>query len=462
MSTLEELGAWIEADLPGLIKDAEVPGASVAVLADGKVVSTSAGILNKDTGVEATDDSVFQIGSITKVFTTTLVMQLVDEGLVELDKPFRTYVPDFVIADEDAAASLTVRQLLCHTAGFEGDYFDDTGMGDDCVEKFVPVLAKAPQLFAPGERFSYNNAGFVMLGRLVEVLRDAPYNKVLRERIADPLGMTHFATDAYEAIRFRAALGHIPGPDGGFVPAPVWNLSRSNTPAGSMLSMSARDLLKFAAMHLGGGTAQDGKRVLSTDSVQAMQQPQVHLPDLGLMGTDWGLGWEYHDWAGGPVVGHDGGTIGQSSFLRTVPGKGVAVAILTNGGNPIPLYDALMPRLLADLAGVTVPANPTPDDAEGAAPAAHRIAGTYSSSVSDSVVKVDEEGRIWLEQTMKGIFAELGRNPEPVELLPWHGDTLLPKTPMMGMYLPHAFVGDDGDGRALFLHTGRADRRISA
>lgn len=462
MSTLEELGAWIDAELPQVLEDAQIPGASVAVLADGNVVSHSSGVLNTGTGVEATDDSVFQIGSVTKVFTATLVMQLVDDGLVDLDQPFRKYVPDFVIADEDAAAKLTVRQLLCHTAGFEGDYFDDTGMGDDCVEKFVPVLTKAPQLFPPGERFSYNNAGFVMLGRLVEVLRAAPYNTVLRERIAEPLGMTHFATDAYEAIRFRAALGHVPGPEGGFVPAPTWNLARSNAPAGSMLSMSARDLLAFATMHLAGGTAADGTRVLSQNSVTAMQQPQVHLPDLALLGTDWGLGWEYNAWDGGPVIGHDGNTIGQASFLRIVPGKSVAVAILTNGGNPFTLYDAVMPRLLRELADVTVPPNPTPEDAAGPAPAAHRIEGTYSSAVSDSTVTVDEQGRIWLEQVMKGMFADLAPNPEPVELLPWRADTLVPRTPTMGMYMPHAFVGDDGDGRALFLHTGRADRRLPA
>lgn len=462
MSSLEELTAWIDAELPRILEEAQIPAASVAILADGKVVSRTAGVLNKGTGVEATDDSVFQIGSVTKVFTATLVMQLVDEGLVDLDQPFRKYVPDFVIADEEAADRLTVRQLLCHTAGFEGDYFDDTGMGDDCVEKFVPVLAKAPQLFPPGDRFSYNNAGFIMLGRLVEVLRGAPYNTVLRERLAEPLGMTHFATDAYEAIRFRAALGHVPDPDGGFAPAPTWNLARSNAPAGSMLSMSARDLLTFATMHLSGGTAADGTRVLSQNSVTAMQHPQVHLPDLGLLGTDWGLGWEYNAWDGGPVIGHDGNTVGQASFLRTVPDKKIAVAILTNGGNPFTLYDAVMPHLLDELAGVTVPPNPAPEDTAGRAPESHRIEGTYSSSVSDSTVTVDEQGRVWLEQVMKGIFADMVPDPEPVELLPWRGDTLVPRTPTMGIYMPHAFVGDDGHGRALYLHTGRADRRVGA
>ncbi|EEB9150708.1 beta-lactamase family protein, partial [Salmonella enterica subsp. enterica serovar Paratyphi B] len=118
--------------------------------------------------------------------------------------------------------------------------------------------------------------------------------------------------------------------DGGEpVPAPVWSLVRSNAPAGSMLAMTARDLLGFARMHIDGGVAADGTRVLSEESVRAMQQPQVVLPDLGLMGDSWGLGWEIFAWEGGPVIGHDGGTIGQTSFLRIVPEAGVAVVILT-------------------------------------------------------------------------------------------------------------------------------------
>ena len=187
----------------------------------------------------------------------------------------------------------------------------------------------------------------------------------------------------------------------------------------------------------------------------------MELPDLGLIGNAWGLGWEIFDWEGAPVVGHDGGTIGQSAFLRIVPGTGVAVAILTNGGSPVSLYSALMTKILAEIAGVTMPALPVPP----AAPVdvdLERILGTYSSSVSDSVVRQDEDGRIWLERTMKGIFAELGPAPAPFELVGWNGDSLVPALPERGMHMPHAFVGDDGSGRALYLHTGRADRRVDA
>ena len=462
MSDLNEIGNRVRDELPALLADAHVPAASVAILSGGEIVTAAAGILNRNTGVEADEDSVFQIGSITKTWTATLIMQLVDEGLLDLDAPVRDVVPAFAIADDAAARVITPRQLLSHVSGFEGDLFNDTGVGDDAVEKYLATIADAPQLFTPGERFSYNNAAFVVLGRIIEVLRGTTFDQALRTHLATPLGLTHVATSAAEAIMFRAALGHIPTEDGDEpVPAPVWSLVRSNAPAGSMLAMTARDLVTYARMHLDGGVAADGTRVLSDASVQAMQERQVELPDLGLMGNAWGLGWELFDWEGGPVIGHDGGTIGQNAFLRMVPGAGVAVAILTNGGHAFDVYQGITSRVLAALADVRMPGLPAIPDAPAEVDL-HRILGTYSSSVSDSTVRVDDDGRVWLERTMKGIFADLGPAPEPVELVGWAGDTLLPREAQNGIHMPHAFVGDDGTGRALYLHTGRADRRVDA
>jgi CubicO group peptidase (beta-lactamase class C family) len=175
MSTLDEIKSWLQARLPALMAEHKVPGAVVAVAADGQVIDLAAGVLSKATGVEATVDSVFQIGSITKVWTATLVVQLVDEGKLDLDAPVRRYVPEFRLADETAAATITIRQLLSHTGGFEGDIFTDTGRGDDAVQRYLETLAEVGQLFGPGERFSYNNAAFCVLGRVVEVLREKPF-----------------------------------------------------------------------------------------------------------------------------------------------------------------------------------------------------------------------------------------------------------------------------------------------
>jgi CubicO group peptidase (beta-lactamase class C family) len=459
MTSLHHVETWIHERLPVLAREHGVPGAALGVLADGEIVDGATGLLSLATGVEATPDSVFQIGSTTKLWTASLVMQLFDEGLLDLDVPVRRYLPDFRLADEASAASITARQLLCHTAGFEGDIFTDTGKGDDCLEKFVLTLADTPQLFEPGERFSYNNAGYCVLGRLVEVLRGKPFDDCMRERLFTPLGLTHSANGPYEAIMFRAAVGHVRlTPDAELQPAPFWALARSNAPAGSMLAMRPRDLLTFAQMHMRGGRAADGSVVLSSEAVELMRSPAVELPALGLMGDAWGLGTELFRTPDGLLAGHDGNTIGQAAFLRLVPDKGVAIALLTNGGDTFALYRDVYGYLLQELASVRLPELPAPPASPRRIDAS-RYVGTYSTEVVDMIVSQDDEGRIWLDQIPKGLFAEMGEQPERIELVAYGDDSLIPLRADRGMYMPHAFVADDGAGHALYLHVGRAIRR---
>jgi CubicO group peptidase (beta-lactamase class C family) len=459
MSSLPDVAIWIREQLPALAVKYGVPGAAVAVLAGDEVVEAATGVLSTTTEVEATTDSLFQIGSVTKLWTSTLVMQLADEGLIDLEAPVRTWLPEFRVADEPASAAITVRQLLNHTAGFEGDIFTDTGVGDDCLEKFIGVLTDVPQLFPPGERFSYNNAGYCVLGRLVEVLRDKTYDQCLRDHLFAPLGLTHAATGPYEAILYRAAVGHLETePGAGYQPAPVWAMARSNAPAGSMLAMRAADLIAFARMHLSDGRAADGTQVLAPGSAARMHEKQVELPYLGVMGTSWGLGFERFDQPGTELIGHDGNTIGQAAFLRMVPSAGVAVALLTNGGDAALLYRDLVDHVLTELAGTSLPPMPQPPS-EPVRIDASRYVGTYSAQVADVTVSQDEDGRIWVLQTPRGILEDLGERPERKELLAYREDSLIPAEPIQGMFIPHVFLGDDGQGRALYLHVGRAIRR---
>jgi CubicO group peptidase (beta-lactamase class C family) len=294
---------------------------------------------------------------------------------------------------------------------------------------------------------------------VIEVLRGKPYDDCLPEYLFGPLGLAHAAASPYEAILHRAALGHIRlEPDAEPTPAPVWSLVRSNSPAGAALAMSPRDLVAFARMHLDGGSAQDGTPVLTNASVAAMQESQVKLPELGMMGDAWGLGWELFDVGDTRVIGHDGGTIGQSAFLRIVPGQGIAVALLTNGGDTIPVYRAVVGHIIRELTGLELPEPSTPP-ADPEQVDASRYVGNYSCQVVDYAVSQDEEGRIWLDETPKGILAEMGAQAERTELVHYAGDTLIATETRQGMYQLAAFVGDDGAGNALYLHNGRATRR---
>ena len=433
-----------------------VPGAALAIVADGQIVDAATGLLSTATEVEATTDSVFQIGSITKVWTATLVMQLVEDGLVDLDEPLRTYLPEFAIADESAASQITVRQLLSHRAGFEGDILTDTGRGDDAIAAYVKTLADVAQIFAPGTYFSYNNAGFIVLGRLVERLRETTWDQAVLDRIAAPLGLERVSPSPYEAILHRVAVGHVgPGEDGVEVPAPVWALARSNAPAGSMLAMTARDLANFALMHLtGGSVGGDGAAVLSPESVRAMQRREVALPTLAGMGVAWGLGWEIYADGDSPIVGHDGNTIGQASFLRLVPGAGVAITMLTNGGDGMGLFHDIAAPLLKELADVDLPLSPTPP-AERIDVDASPFAGTYSNTIVDLVVELDDEGRVWLEQRPKGVLADL-QNASRDELVGLSANSLILREPTGGLHPVFAFLDPDTEGRPTYMHYGRA------
>jgi hypothetical protein len=234
----------------------------------------------------------------------------------------------------------------------DGDVFTDTGRGDDCVERYVGLLADAAQNHPLGATWSYCNSGFVLAGRLIEKVTGKTWDEAIRERLFTPLGLTHTVTLPEEALLYRAAVGHV----GEETPAraPVWGLPRSVGPAG-LISSTVGDVLSFARMHLTGGVGPDGTRLLSAESTANMADKHADLPDKYSLGDSWGLGWIRYNWDGHRVIGHDGGTIGQSAFLRILPEQGLAVALFTNGGNTRDLYQDLYREIFAEVAGVEMP-----------------------------------------------------------------------------------------------------------
>src|SRR5579859_3512428 len=158
------------ARLHELATEARVPGAALGIWADGQEILVAAGQLNCATGVTVTADSLFQVGSITKIWTATMIMQLADEGQLSLDTTVAEALPGIRLGAGDVSGQVTIRHLLTHTSGLDGDVFTDTGRGDDCLERYTGLLAGTPSVFCPGAAYSYCNSGFVVLGRIIEVL----------------------------------------------------------------------------------------------------------------------------------------------------------------------------------------------------------------------------------------------------------------------------------------------------
>ena len=355
------------ARLSELAAAAEVTGAVLGIWHDGETTIAPYGVLNAATGVETTADSLFQIGSISKPWTASMIVQLAAEERLRLDDPIVELLPEAPVDRR-----ITIRHLLTHTSGIDGDLFTDTGRGDDCLQRYVALLAGVDQLFEPGTAYSYCNAGFVLLGRLIEVLDGRTWDASLKARLVEPLGLAHTVTLPEEAILERAAVGHLAA-DGSRVK--TWQLPRSIGPAGT-ISASAADLLEFAKMHL------------TDERYAVMQKPQVPYA-AGIGGfVDLGLTWRIYDWGGRRLFGHDGSTISQLAFLRIDPEARLVMCLLTNSGNGTRLFEPLASEVFTHYAGVAHPPAPQPIDV----PVDDRHAGRYErASVRLDVAKRDDE-----------------------------------------------------------------------
>ncbi|WP_243061015.1 serine hydrolase [Nocardioides sp. SR21] len=410
-----DLAHWQER-LDELAEKHKVPGAQLGILAGDEIVEVATGTLNKRTGQPATKDSVFQIGSISKVWTATVVMQLVDQGKVALDTPVVEVIPELQLSEPDVTKQLTIWHLLTHTSGIDGDVFTDTGRGDDNLEKYAALLADVAQNHPLGATWSYCNSGWSLLGRVIEKLTDKTWDQAMKDMLFTPLGLDSTCTLAEEAILFGAAVGHVEA-NGEQVPTPVWDLPRSTGPAG-LIKSTTRDVLGFAKLHLDGGLAPDGIRVLSAESVDAMAQHHADLPDKYILGDSWGLGWIRFGWNGSRLIGHDGNTLGQAGFLRILPetadNGAVAVALLCNGGNTRDLYQDLYREIFWDVAGVEM-SQPFAPPAEPVEVDVAPYVGTYARSSVRMEVFVGDDGPT-LRTTVLGPLAEMV--PDPVDEYP--------------------------------------------
>ncbi len=316
--------------LDELLKELEVPGASVGVLIDGVEHYAYAGVTSVENPLPVDEMTLFQFGSTGKTYTATAIMRLVEQGKVDLDAPVRTYVPELRLKDEDVASRVTVLQLLNHTAGWDGDLMTDTGTGDDALEKYVALMADIEQVTPLGTTVSYNNASLSLAGRVIEHVTGTTYEQAIGDLLLDPLGMSSTLFFPGDVMTRRFAVGHNKSDELGIKIARPWAMARGNAPAGGM-SANAKDQLTWARFHLGDGTAVDGTQVLSAAALTQMQQPTVDMAGSAL-GDAVGISWLLSEIAGEKVVGHGGTTNGQHSDFTLVPGRGFGVISMTNCG----------------------------------------------------------------------------------------------------------------------------------
>lgn len=316
--TGDELAARMDAYLAANFPRAGAPGLAVAVVDAG-------GVRYLRTFGDCPDaDALFVVGSLSKSFTAVAVMQLVEQGAVDLDAPASRYAPGYDVPDE-----VTVRSLLNQTSGF--------GAYDSLAE------AADGELGETFGAFSYANANYDLLGRVVEGASGEDYARYLDEHVLEPLGMASTTADPARA----EALGMVPGHRDWFG-LPVADGFRHaqgdgawGGPASGYVASSVRDMASYLRMYLNGGMGGDGARVLYADSVRRMFLDRVPDPEGD---TYYGMGWTSFSWDDGELVlSHDGQVENYTASMCLLPERGIGIVALSdandNAGGNIRFFD---------------------------------------------------------------------------------------------------------------------------
>ena len=348
-----------------------VPGAAAGVWAEGREVFACHGVTSIDNPLPVDRDTLFVIGSVTKTCTATAIMRLVEAGRVELDAPVRRYVPELRLPDEEAAAQITILNLLNHTAGLDTRAVFDSGDGDDALAREVANMAGVALIGPVGGRASYSQLGYNLLGRVIENVTGQAYETAIASLVFEQAGLVNSVFTAGAAITRRFSVGHNLA-DGTLKVARTWKDTRGNNPGGGLAS-SVSDQLRWARFHCGGSAL-----------ARRMQEPTVKLRGSSL-GDAVGLAWFLRDTGGVRTVGHGGSTNGQFANLLLVPERSFAVVVMSNAGpdSGLALNQAVVRWALEHYLGVVErDPEPLPYDAERAA----QIAGHYENEFMTLII----------------------------------------------------------------------------
>jgi CubicO group peptidase (beta-lactamase class C family) len=355
-------------------KEFDVPGIAVGVLVEGREVIACHGVTSIDNPLPVDPDTLFVLGSVTKTYTATAIMRLVEAGQVELAAPARRYVPELRLPDEEAAAQITILNLLNHTAGLDTRMVFDSGDGDDALAREVVKMADVALVGPVGGRASYSQLGYNLLGRVIENVTGQTYEAAISSLVFEQAGLVNSVFTAGAAITRRFAVGHNLS-EGTLRVASTWKDTRGNNPGGGLAS-SVSDQLRWARFHLGG-----------SNLARRMQGPTVNLRGSTL-GDAFGLAWFLRDVDGVRTIGHGGSTNGQFANLLLVPERNFAVTVMSNAGpdSGLGLNQAVVRWALEHYLGVVErDPEPLPYDAERAG----EIVGHYENEFMTLIIDTD-------------------------------------------------------------------------
>ncbi len=339
---VKRYGDWM---IRKVMKKNDVQGLSIALVDGNRLVwAEGFGFADKASRIPSGADTIYRVGSISKLFTVTAAMQLVEQGKIGLDRPLADYVPDFAIRSRfPETQPVTIRSLMTHHSGLPSDYLKGMWTKDPSPIAELPTLLRGEYAaFPPNTVFSYSNLGMTLLGLAIQNTSGQPFDTHIRESVLLPLGMAN-SSFAPGIARSPLAARAYKGRDEVEEPA------LRDVPAGG-LNSSAADISRFIRMVLAEGEF-EGRRVLTAESVREMLRPQnLHVPlDLSFRtGLGWALGGlgRIDMRNAGPVAHHAGATIYHRAQLIVLPEAKLGVVVLANGATDQNVVSAVASKVL--------------------------------------------------------------------------------------------------------------------
>ncbi len=304
------------------IKQKQIPAISIAVVDDQQIVwAEGFGFADQKAKIPATAETVYRIGSVSKLFTDIGIMQMVERGALDLDAPVTNYIPDFH-PKNPFGAPITLRQLMSHQSGLLreppiGNYFETS---EPSLKQTVLGLNETQLVYAPGTHVKYSNAAIGAVGYVLEEKNGLPFAKYLKSAVLAPLGMEHSSFGPESALIHNLAKAEMWSYDGRVFDAPTFQLGMA--PAGSMYS-TVNDLGRFVIAMLAHGQGERGQ-VLKPETLDQMWQPQS--PNSS--GGGFGLGFRIADLNHHRMIGHGGAIYGFATSLEMLPDDKLGVIVV--------------------------------------------------------------------------------------------------------------------------------------
>ncbi|MEO7045911.1 MAG: serine hydrolase domain-containing protein [Ferruginibacter sp.] len=373
-----------------------IPGVSVGVWANSQEEYACRGVTSINNPLPIDLDTLFILGSVTKTYTATTLMSLVAEGKINLNGLVKKYVPELKLLNRQAVEKITVLNLLNHTSGLDWGVISDFCEGDDALARYVEKMNELKLIAPPGIRTSYSQAGYNLVGRIIEKVTGQTFEHAVTSHVFKPLGLAHSFFNRDDIMTRRFCVGHNRDEEGKLTIAKLWRRSRGDNPGGGIAS-SVADQLRWARFHLGDGHQESGTRVLPEKVLSQMHKPTAELRGSNL-GSAIGIGWFLRDVQGVSTIGHCGSANGQFAELLLVPERNFAVVSLSNAGpDGLPFNQSVVRWALTNyLALVDRDPEPIPFDALRA----KEITGNYQNDVMTLTVEKKGDG-LRLEVLMK-------------------------------------------------------------